>query len=148
MIKRVVLSGFSVLSVAFIAFLPFLKHVLAVKDRLFPWGRGLTHAYWAPNFWSLYNTLDVVLNFVVNRQMKTEYTQGFVKVCNHAILPNISPGFTFLLILIGLVFLARFVMRSEKDEFCESLCISGMIFYLFGWHVHEKAIMTISLPMM
>lgn len=68
-----------------------------VLRRMFPFGRGLCHAYWAPNFWVFYIILDKLLTFVFRRVgfnvqiPAASFTGGLVGDSSpFAILPKVS----------------------------------------------------------
>ncbi|XP_067129846.1 dolichyl pyrophosphate Glc1Man9GlcNAc2 alpha-1,3-glucosyltransferase [Centruroides vittatus] len=151
--------SFVVLSVFSISFGPFILmgQMSQVLSRLFPFKRGLTHAYWAPNIWAVYNTLDKGLALVASYfhlkektvSVQGSMTGGLIQEYKHEILPSISPLVTLILTLISILPVLWVLWKSPKDPWIfmrgSILCAFGA--FLFGWHVHEKAILMVILPL-
>lgn len=70
-------------------------------SRLFPFGRGLCHAYWAPNFWAIYNVWDKVLEILrmklnpsISPEVTGSLTRGLVgDISRYAVLPQVPKPF-------------------------------------------------------
>ncbi|KAM0275904.1 hypothetical protein ACHAQH_007291 [Verticillium albo-atrum] len=138
------------------AFGPFvyLQQIPQLLSRLFPFSRGLCHAYWAPNIWALYSFADRVLiylaprlNLPVNLEAVNSVTRGLVGDTAFAVLPEISPKICFGLTLFFQVLpLIRLFGAPTWETFVGAVTLCGYASFLFGWHVHEKAVLLIIVP--
>lgn len=149
-IKNTLKLGSVVLLVTAISFGPFVRHLPQVVSRLFPFKRGLTHAYWAPNFWALYNFADKVLQIVKKVPQVQSNTGGLVQEFQHSVLPSVSPAVTFAAVALMMLPCCMKLMshKSESpDGFMKPLIICASTSFMFGWHVHEKAILMILIPL-
>ena len=170
-LTRLILLGLSVLVNVTAALAPFVMTGLSVLtrtscstitpdnlsnviSRLFPFKRGLCHAYWAPNLWAVYNVVDKVL-VIISRMLGLPVTEvgsmtgGLVQDIHHSVLPDISPLTTVILtIVLWVPALARlWASPGNVQQFIRCLAICGWSSFLCGWHVHEKAILIVILPM-
>ncbi|KAI1820988.1 glycosyltransferase family 57 protein [Xylaria intraflava] len=148
--------GVGILAIFAAAFGPFAVkgQIPQILSRLFPFSRGLCHAYWAPNVWALYSFMDRFLIPVAPRlglPMKAEaissVTRGLVGDTAFAVLPEITPRLCFALTLLfqGIPLLRLFA-RPSWDAFIGAVTLCGYASFLFGWHVHEKAILLVVIP--
>lgn len=125
-----------------------------ILSRLFPFSRGLCHAYWAPNVWAMYSFMDRVLIFVAPRlglPVKlgaiNSVTRGLVGDTSFAVLPEITPRLCFAFtLLFQAIPLAKLFLRPSWDAFVGAVTLCGYASFLFGWHVHEKAILLVIIP--
>lgn len=148
--KNVVKLGSVVLLVTTISFGPFIQHLPQVMSRLFPFKRGLTHAYWAPNFWALYNFADKMLSIMRKVPQVNSNTGGLVQEFKHNFLPSITPLMTFAAVGVLMVPCCLKLMTVKLESprsFMKPLIICAATSFMFGWHVHEKAILMILIPL-
>lgn len=165
-IKKVARLGFVVLIVFIITYAPFAdpQVLKQIASRLFPFKRGLTHAYWAPNIWSLYNTADKILATIFKNSIRVNFdidsisrtkpissTSGLVQEYHHQYLPSIQPAVTFTLVAaLTLPLAIKFLLNIKRPSAClfmKGVTIAAFTSFMFGWHVHEKAIIVILLPL-
>lgn len=103
--KNTCLLATIVFGVTLCSFIPLAEDLSQLFQRLFPFKRGLSHAYWAPNFWALYNFIDKVLAFGygIKQNSGAGNTGGLVQTFEHQVLPSISPSMTFLITFISIL---------------------------------------------
>lgn len=171
--------GGAVVFVFAISLGPFVaeRQLQQVYSRLFPFSRGLNHAYWAPNAWALVTALDrflilgykrLGLPFEMNEAGINSSSRGLVGDTIFGVLPQIKPVHTFIMtilfqcvrnsragsphkIVLNYTFFLKIVllklwMRPNYRSFLTALTLSGFASFLFGWHVHEKAVLLVLLP--
>lgn len=142
--------GALVLTVTLFSFGPYIYYnqMGQVFSRLFPVERGLTHAYWAPNIWALYNFADVILSKLLGTH-RSSVTSGLVQESTLSVLPNITPTVTLVLTLLSLCpCLYRLWFCSNNPlHFPRSIVLCSSLSFLFGYHVHEKAILIPLIPL-
>jgi len=150
--------GTAVLANVAISFGPFLQsgQLEQVLSRLFPFKRGLCHAYWAPNTWAVYNMVDKVLVVAGKRlgmldtsTTVASMTGGLVQDITHTVLPNISPMATAIITLVSMLpaLVKLWISPNSVTMFLRCLVLCAWSSFLFGWHVHEKAVLLIILPL-
>jgi alpha-1,3-glucosyltransferase len=150
--------GAGILAIFGAAFGPFaLKgQIPQILRRLFPFSRGLCHAYWAPNVWAMYSFVDRVLIVLAPRlglPVKTSalnsVTRGLVGDTSFAVLPDVTPRVCFALTLaFQAIPLVRLFFRRTIvwEDFIGAVTLCGYASFLFGWHVHEKAVLLVIIP--
>ncbi len=129
-----------------------------VSSRLFPFGRGLVHSYWAPNVWALYYFLDRVANAVLGRmnllssvtRLKANVTSSTVSGLVGGVSPSVLPDATAplcmaLVLLFSLPAIYR-IFTAPKHDRGVSLLVKATVYtsltaFMLGYHVHEKAIL-------
>jgi len=103
------------------------------------------------------------LKLPVNAEAVNSVTRGLVGNSSFAVLPNITPRMTFILTLAAQIVrphhplprplltwpqpaLAKLFFQPSWDNFAATLTLCGYASFLFGWHVHEKAILLVIIP--
>ncbi len=151
-VVRVLILGIIAIANLALAFAPFVllpnsyaldfDMIQQIFRQLFPFGRGLLHAYWAPNVWAMYYFVDKVISIVMkNNNSKT--TSGIIGEYPTQYLVTITPVTTLVLNILFIVPSLYYLCShsSRSNSLVKMVLYCSFTSFLFGYHVHEKAIL-------
>ncbi len=163
-------------------------------SRLFPFTRGLNHAYWAPNVWALVTALDRVLlkgSFTFDEARNKDSNKlgscqrrstGWVccqrvrrlidlararwghSLCSSSdgqthpylrdhsrISDSMWKSIATRKLRVNVkhrqIYMGKLWTNTSYKSFVTALTLCGFTSYMFGWHVHEKAILLVLVPL-
>ena len=87
------------------------------------------------------------LGLAVKPEALQSVTRGLVGDSSFAVLPEIAPRICFILTVVfqGLPLIKLFAAPTW-ESFIGAVTLCGYASFLFGWHVHEKAILLVIIP--
>ena len=176
-ISRLLILGFVTVTVLILPFVPFLlvqgedednnkndhhnnarpeQQLQRILQRLFPFGRGLVHDYWAGNIWALYMALHKILKTLVPIDIPPLVVAAVLLV---SLLPGCHCAWQAASCSNG----APVACTNNDDDddnppssrhrsSGQSLLLVGVAYsalasFMTAYHVHEKAIVTTLLPL-
>lgn len=76
-------------------------------------------------------------------------TGGLVQEFSHSFLPNVTPFITILVTATFMLPVMGKLLLQDKHpiNFLRCMTLCGLTAFLFGWHVHEKAILMAIIPL-
>lgn len=122
------------------------RQLLQILSRLFPFGRGLLHDYWAANVWALYTFANKALRAVVTRLPPDIPGATFLQEVAH--LPEPSPLLCAILLFLSIIpGLQVASARLTNVKLIEAVVYVSFCYFMLAYHVHEKAILTALIPL-
>jgi len=159
-----VLVAFTCLAIAFGPFLlqgNAMEQLQQIATRLFPFGRGLVHAYWAPNCWALYCFVDKIAAYACRKTSRllpavtalliplpqnisgsyVSSTSGVVGF-GLELLPSPSANLALVMTLSSMIPAFLAVKRDPSPRrLLKAAVYCTLASFMLGYHVHEKAIL-------
>lgn len=123
--------------------------VAQILRRLFPFGRGLVHDYWAGNVWALYSLANRVFRFLCRKAVLAPVLPQWVAaLLEGAALPEPSPLFCAVVLFASIVpGLQMASLKLTNQKLIEAVVYVSFCAFMLAYHVHEKAILTTLIPL-
>jgi alpha-1,3-glucosyltransferase len=87
------------------------------------------------------------LKLDVDSKAVNSVTRGLVGDTSFAVLPNITAQHCFgLTLAFQIIALVKLWVKPSWEAFVGAITLCGYASFLFGWHVHEKAILLVLIP--